>query len=243
MRLADDAYDFSDTDMFVTVFPSEHFGGALAGGIAHADGKTFPGFWVNAEVGRNPGVPSKWGLSEAHELVHELGLVDLYPFDGSLHELPDPPPGHRWVFSELGLMGLRVNFTSTDSTLDFVAPVEMLAWSRWQLGWLDPSQIQCGIPQEGSVTLQPVAEPGTGTVMAAIPLNLHEIIMIENRRKLGYDAAPPALHQNGSIPSHAPSQSPMTPTTPTPSRSPKPTDEPPDTQIVRGAVYPRVVCC
>ena len=202
VRLADDSYDFSDTDMFVTVFPSEHFGRALAGGRAQADGKTFPGIWMNAEVGVDPGIPSPLGLVAAHELVHELGLADLYPWDPTLRELPDLPPGQRWVQGELGLMGLKANFASTNRTLGFVGPVEMLAWSRWQLEWLDPTQIQCGVPPSGSVTLQPVAEPGTGTVMAAIPLNLHQIIVIENRRKLGYDAGPPPVHQNGGIPSH-----------------------------------------
>ena len=202
VRLADDSYDFSDTDVFATVFPSEHFGLAVAGGVAHADGKTLSGFWINSEVGVHPGMPSILGLMAAHELVHELGLPDLYPFDGSRFNLPDPPPGQKWVYSELGLMGLTVHFASTDRTLDFVAPVEMLAWSRWQLGWLGPSQVRCGVPPGGSVTLQPVAEPGVGIVMVAIPLNLHEVIVIENGRKLGYDSAPPPVHANSSVPSH-----------------------------------------
>ena len=58
VRLADDSYDFSDTDMFAAVFPSEHFGRALAGMRAHADGKTFPGISINTVPGRDPGVPS-----------------------------------------------------------------------------------------------------------------------------------------------------------------------------------------
>ena len=202
VRLADDSYDFSDTDMFVTVFPSQHFARALAGGRAQADGKTFPGFWMNGHVAVDHGVPSPLGLMAAHELVHELGLADLYPWDRTLRELPNPPRGQRWVYSEIGLMGLNTNFASTNRTLGFVGPVEMLTWSRWQLGWLDPSQIQCDVPPGGSVTLQPVAEPGTGTVMAAIPLNLHQIIVIENRRKRGYDAAPPPVHQSGGEASH-----------------------------------------
>ena len=203
VHLASDSYDFSDTDMFVTVFPSEHFGGAVAGGRAQIDGRTLPGWFVNNVVGLYPGVPSLWSMDEAHEFIHELGLPDLYPFDDSLWELPDSPPGHKWVGSAFGLMGVTVHVASTDAALEFIEAVELLAWLRWQLGWLDLSQVQCGIPPDGSVTLQPVAQPRDGTVMAAIPLNLHQVIVIENRRKLGYDAAPPPTRRDGHISSHA----------------------------------------
>ena len=203
LRLADDSYDFSDTDMFATAFPREHFGGAAAGLTGHADGKTFPGFTLNSHAYTDHGWPWPLGLAAAHELVHELGLPDLYPFDRTLEILPRPPLGRWWVHGEVGLMGLRAHFASNDRTLDFVGPIEMLAWSRWQLGWLDLSQVQCGVPTGGSVTLQPVAEPGVGIVMAAIPLNLHQILVIENRRKLGYDAAPTPVHHTGNVtPSH-----------------------------------------
>ena len=37
---------------------------------------------------------------------------------------------------------------------------------------------------------------------AAVPLNDHELIVIENRRKLGYDAATPATSLSGSVPGH-----------------------------------------
>ena len=203
LRLADDFYDFSDTDMFATAFPREHFGGAAAGLTGHADGKTFPGFTLNSHAYVDHGWPWPLGLAAAHELVHELGLPDLYPYDRTLEMLPRPPSGRWWVHGEVGLMGLRAHFASNDRTLDFVGPIEMLAWFKWQLGWLDPSQVQCGVPPGGSVTLQPVAEPGVGIVMAAIPLNLHQILVIENRRKLGYDAAPTPVHHTGNVtPSH-----------------------------------------
>ena len=38
------------------------------------------------------------------------------------------------------------------------------------------------------MTLAPIAQPGTGVTMAAVPLNRHELIVVESRRKLGYDA-------------------------------------------------------
>ena len=65
---------------------------------------------------------------------------------------------------------------------------EMLAWSRWQLGWLDESQVRCISIPEARVTLGPVADPGDAAAMAAVPLSDTEVLVIESRRKIGYDA-------------------------------------------------------
>ena len=195
VSLADEHYDFSDTDMVATVFPGEPFGGAVAGADVKADGKTMRGFRLNTNADWDPFPPPVPGLTVAHELVHELGLPDLYPYDGRQHHIPGPPPGKRWVYNSFGLMGLTATFPSVNHSLESGESAEMLAWSRWQLGWLDPLQVQCGVPPNGTVTLQPVAQPGAGTVMAAIPLNAHQIIVIENRRKLGYDTGPPPAQQ------------------------------------------------
>ena len=129
------------------------------------------------------------------------GAGGLYPYDETAHELPDAPRGKSWVFVEFGLLGLRARFTTSDS-LWFAVPVEMLAWSRWQLGWLDPLQVKCGVGASSTVTLEPVALPGGGTIMAAVPLNDHEMIVVENRRKLGYDAATPDTSPSGTVPGH-----------------------------------------
>ena len=201
VRLADDTYDFSQTDIVLTIFPSEHFGRGLALGYAEADGKSLSTFRINTHPGTGPGTPSNWGLIAAHELAHNFGLPDLYPYDESVHELPAPPPGETWVFVEFGLLGLRARFPTSDSRW-FAVPVEMLAWSRWQLGWLDPLQVRCGVGTSSTVTLEPVASPGRGTVMAVVPLNDHELIVIENRRKLGYDAATSDTSPSGSVPGH-----------------------------------------
>ncbi len=64
----------------------------------------------------------------------------------------------------------------------------MLAWSRWQLEWLDPSQVYCVTENESTVTLGPVGDPGDNFAMAAIPLSETEVIVIESRRQIGYDA-------------------------------------------------------
>lgn len=201
VRLADDAYDFSDTDVVLTVFPSAHFGRGLALGTAEADGKILSTFRVNTHPGTGTGAPSNWGLIAAHELAHNFGLPDLYPYDASVHQLPGPPPGTSWAEVEFGLLGLHARFPTSD-LIWFAAPVEMLAWSRWQLDWLDPLQVRCGVGTTTTVVLQPVAQPGRGTVMVAVPLNDYEMIVIENRRLLGYDDGAPETSPSGAAPGH-----------------------------------------
>ena len=63
----------------------------------------------------------------------------------------------------------------------------MLAWSRWQLGWLDEDQVLCISDEHASFKLAPVADPGDGIAMAAIPLSGHEVIVLESRRQIGFD--------------------------------------------------------
>ncbi|WP_420445831.1 cell wall-binding repeat-containing protein [Candidatus Poriferisodalis sp.] len=202
VRLADDSYDFSDTDVVLTVFPSDHFGRGLALGYAYADETALSGLRINTHPGTGAGVPWNWGLTAAHELVHNFGLVDLYPYDASLHSDGDPPDGTAWVSVEIGLMGLKARYSHSDFSLWLATPAEMLAWTRWQLGWLEPAQVVCGVRLGAPVPLQPVARPGTGTAMTIVPLNEHEMIVIENRRRLGYDATAPDTHQSGAAPRH-----------------------------------------
>ena len=82
----------------------------------------------------------------------------------------------------------HANGTRATGYRDTIRAREMLAWSRWQLGWLDTSQIRCIIEPEATVSLSPIATPGDGIAMAAIPVSDREVIVIESRRQIGYDA-------------------------------------------------------
>lgn len=184
VRLADDTYDFSDTDIVLTIFPSAHFGRGLALGSAHADGQNLSTFRINAHPA-DDGSPWNWGLVAAHELTHNFGLLDFYPYDYSRHQSPD------WtaISFRLGLMSLWVQSPFEDSAVSTTAVtmVEMLAWSRWQLDWLDPWSMECITGDATTAVLNPIAQPGRGTAMIAVSLNEHEQIVVENRRALGYD--------------------------------------------------------
>ncbi|MCY3632526.1 MAG: hypothetical protein OXH29_07640 [bacterium] len=186
IRLAGSDIDLSETDAILVVMPSVHFSGGNAGGRHETqDGNSY---WMPVINGMNtiggPEGAKFWGYIAAHEFTHGLGLNDLY---AHVVSRPDLPPDKRWSVAEFGLMGLDVNFPTDSSFYPRTYAFEMLAWSRWLLGWLQPEQVSCITGQDAVIPLSPIAEPGDGIAMAAIPLSETEVIVIESRRKLGYD--------------------------------------------------------
>ena len=215
LRLADPEIDFTDKDLAVIVMPSSHFGDGNAFGDVRTDEGWVPTVRVNAYAIEHVRPPLWWGAIAAHETAHLFGLVDMYPYDDQ-HQRPDPPEGKVWIDAEFGLMGLHAYFLADpqDPRLahDWVHPDgvrttsyawhaharEMLAWSRWQLGWLEPDHVLCVTEDETTVQLSPVASPGGGIAMAAAPLSAHEVIVVEGRRKVGYDAGRDHREPNGA---------------------------------------------
>ncbi len=192
VRLAAPEFDFSGVNSILVVMPSKHFGGGNSGaGGNQTEVGDF--YWMPAINSMNviggPEGLKFWGYVAAHELAHALGLNDLYAHIVSRPGLPqDLPQSKRWTEAEFGLMGLDVNFPTDASSFSHTYAFEMLAWSRWQLGWLQPEQVSCMTEDDAIVTLAPVASPGSGIAMAAVPLSDTEVIVIESRREIGYDA-------------------------------------------------------
>ena len=186
VRLADPDFDFTGHDIMMVVMPSTHFGGGNATGAAIArtqEGTISVTARINVFPGAQPVEFQWWGWIAAHELLHTLGLVDMYPLDASRRE---PPLDPNWSVTDFGPMGVRVYFPSARN--EYLDAREMLAWSRWQLGWIDAEQIRCVTSAEATITLSPVAsDPGDATAMAAVPLSHTEVIVIESRRQIGYD--------------------------------------------------------
>ena len=203
----------------MTVQPSSHFrvGDHTFGMVHTEEGPIRLMAGVNTEALSERRDPTEWGLVAAHELAHSLGLADLYPYDAERHALPELPSTTIWVRSEFGLMRLKAAFKThpedgrieisgryrygrrvTGYTL-YLEALEMLAWSRWQLGWLDESQVRCVTTDGARVTLGPVAGPGDATAMAVVPLSDTEMLVIESRRKVGYDGVRERRHHDGAI--------------------------------------------
>ena len=153
IRLADAEYDFTDYHAVMIVMPSTHFIGGEASGHAKTDEGSLPSTRINAFPFQEPREPADWGFIGAHELMHNLGLPDLY----TSNRLPplDAPAGKAWFWTTFDIMRMWTYFpiAEDDPRLSFVHRTEwstylmfadeMLAWSRWQLGWLGAKQIRC----------------------------------------------------------------------------------------------------
>ena len=106
------------------------------------------------------------GLWFCHEFGHNLGLPDLYSYTA---------PYHKFV-GEFGLMGNQGGKSP-----------EPFGWERWILGWINDNQVVCqGEVGNGAVTLTPIESVG-GVKILTIPIDNKTTIVVESRRKLGYD--------------------------------------------------------
>ena len=169
--LADDQVDFSDTDIVLVMSnpdASEIEYGPTFGSLNDS-------FAINADgnsilTGITSGFDFNYwgGIWLAHEMGHSLGLLDLYAYSNSNN--------HRYV-GGFGVMGIQSGR----------AP-GFFAYERWLLGWIDDSQIYCH--SEGSITIeiQELATEG-GIKALSVPLNSNKAILIESRKKKGFDSS------------------------------------------------------
>ena len=99
-----------------------------------------------------------------HELAHGLGLLDEYPYLGFARV-----PNHMSNF-------------------------HMLAWEKMMLGWIPPEKVT-EIPLETTtrVTLDPIEQNTTGTLVVKIVKTAESYWLVEARRPIGYDSYYPTL--------------------------------------------------
>lgn len=106
-----------------------------------------------------------------HEMGHLLGLPDLYDTDGSSEGIGN------W-----GLMG---GGSWGGDGYSPERPVHFCCWSKVKLGWIEPTEID--------FSSSPVSVPGIekagswGAIRISCEMADGEYLLIENRRKTGYD--------------------------------------------------------
>lgn len=98
-----------------------------------------------------------------HEFGHNLGLPDLYSYDG-----------HN---DFLGQWDTMANTYGLEPT--------MIAYSRWKFGWLDNNQVYCQQTAQEEVYLTPIEQEG-GVKAVMVPLSNTKMVVVDSRRAQSY---------------------------------------------------------
>lgn len=173
---ADPTVDFSRTDALVVVMPpdikapnyevSPAFLGVPGFAVA-ADGKTI----FNATT-----IGTDWPFHRpfvvAHELLHTMGLVDLYDFEGTWDGTP-------YVQGFVGPYSLMGHYSTNP---------EPFGWERWVLGWLEDDQATCLGTGTHEISLESIAQKSSSDRLAVLPLGGSRFLALEARTKTGLDS-------------------------------------------------------
>ena len=105
-----------------------------------------------------------------HETGHILGLPDLY-------DVPNP---NFWT---------AFRFAGSWDMMSWNDPGgHFLAWEKWKLGWLEPSELTClDQPGQLTTTISPLARAG-GLKAIVVKTGLSSAFVIEARRRIGEDS-------------------------------------------------------
>jgi len=167
--LVDDDYDFSDYDAVVIEEPRSVTDAELGMFIPYMPVKDGPDAAIISDEGEIVSLLVT-GNDQSRDIsnwIHEFG---------HLFGLPD----RNWNVGAAPGFGLMFGW--------YGAP-EMAAWSRWQLGILQDKQVDCKTDTLTSTHLiRPVAWSGEYQKAVVIPVSENEVIVIESRRRQGYDA-------------------------------------------------------
>jgi immune inhibitor A len=107
-----------------------------------------------------------------HEFGHMLGLPDLY----SRPEVPGMEGVGQWC--------------AMSNQIGNGRPQHFSAWSKSQLGWAKPTMIDPRVKQK--VVLSPIEDDPTQCVKIPLRTDGSEYLLLENRRKKGFDSELPA---------------------------------------------------
>lgn len=183
--LADPDFDFSEIDSVVVIADEKALSFPSIVGFSPDAVTVISGLLpVNGNVIRN-GVlrGADYGDYSAeaisHEMGHIMGLPDTY-------EVVDISTAYHTHVGNFGIMGQIVPMDFNRSLSDRFKGNEMLAWHRWQLGWIEDSEVFCATSSTTSIKLGPLTK-NLGSRMLAMPVDSSRVLVAENRAIDGYD--------------------------------------------------------
>ena len=175
--LADADIDFSKTDSLIILANPDAKGMGYSGPAFAAirkNGITLDGNYISN------GASSAYDLNKwksiwlNHEVTHTLGLVDLYASTQSNSANPYDNFRYTGEFSYMGLSSYKSNAPS------------LFAFERWNLGWINDSQIKCLKDAKSTELISPVQTSG-GLKAVVIPISRTKAVVVESRRAIGID--------------------------------------------------------
>ena len=175
--LADAEVDFSTTDNIIILANPDARGLGDAGpafAAIRGNGLTLDGKYISNGATSAHDLNYWRSIWLNHEITHTLGLVDVYA--ATRENAANSYDGHRYV-GEFSYMGY--------SSFDGNAP-SLFAFERWNLGWLEDSQIICSSAKEISQLITPVQSAG-GIKAVIVPLSRTKALVVESRRAVGLD--------------------------------------------------------
>jgi len=176
-KLADVDIDFSKTDSLIILANPDSTGIGNSGPAFAAirkNGITLDGKYISN------GATSAYDLNNwksiwlNHEVTHTLGLVDLYAFTQSNSANRYDNLRYTGEFSYMGFSSYESNAPS------------LFAFERWNLGWINDSQIKCLKDAKSTELISPVQTSG-GVKAVIIPISRTKAVVIESRRAIGID--------------------------------------------------------
>jgi M6 family metalloprotease-like protein len=183
--LADPDFDFSEIDSVVVIadekalsFPSivgfSPDAVTVISGLLPVDGNV-----IRNGVLRGADYGDYSAEAISHEMGHIMGLPDTY-------EVVDISTAYHTHVGNFGIMGQIVPMDFNRSLSDRFKGNEMLAWHRWQLGWIEDSEVFCATSSTTSIKLGPLTK-NLGSRMLVMPVDSSRVLVAENRAIDGYD--------------------------------------------------------
>ena len=177
LAMADPDVDFSKADSFVILANPDSTGIGNSGPAFSSirnSGFTLDGKYIANGATSSHDLNYWKSIWLNHEITHTMGLVDLYAFSQNNSANRYDQFRYTGEFSYMGFSSFEGNAPS------------LFAFERWNLGWIDDSQIKCLKDINSTQLISPVQTSG-GVKAVIIPISTTKAVVIESRRAIGLD--------------------------------------------------------